>query len=494
MLKYGVSTANKVATDVGIQILENGGNAIDAAVAVSFALGVLEPYASGLGGGGAMLIYFKETDNATLIDYREIAPYDGSYIGNIGIPGFVKGMEYVALKYGSMPLKELIEPSIKLARNGFLVGETFAKQLKKAKHLDRKIVQHLYVDENPISVGSQLKQECLALTLQEIATKGSKGFYSSRIGSQISRDMGIELEGLDRYEVVERIPTKGIFNGYSIFSAPSPMGGSLIIQILQTYELLYKNEMYVTDEMKIIDRICSLINLCNLKGYNLFGDPKFNEIEEKYLTSNLYCLELAQILSSKKKPISNVSMKLEDNNNTTHFVIMDKNGTMVSTTNSISNVFGSGKYTNGFFLNNQLKNFSSKKKSPNIAQAGKRPFTLIAPTILKKDGELIGIGSSGGQRIPGILCYSLIELINGKKTISEVINLPRFFNDNLKIIVEKGNAETELIKLVRKGYNIEIFDDNFFFGAMQCLIFNLKHNKLIGAADPRRNGVCVIKD
>lgn len=495
MPQYGVSTANPLATKIGLDILDKGGNAVDAAIAVSFALGVLEPYASGLGGGGAMLIRSSSTSIPIIIDYREVAPYTVEINEEkIGIPGFVKGMEYIHNKFGTIKLVDLIKPSVKLAHNGFRIGNTFAQQLWKVKHLNKEKVPHFYPNKEPLVEGSFLIQNHLAEVLFEIGNKGADEFYKGSTAKRLSTLARIPLKDIKRYKVLERAPVKGTFEDYCVYSAPSPLGGGLIVQFLNMFEILYKDDLSKLGITDLIEIVSELINICNIKGYDFFGDPDFINLNEDYLTSKTYCRNMAVNFLDKFRGRIDYEKSIQDNNNTTHFVVMDKNGQMVSVTNSISYIFGSGIYCDGFFLNNQLKNFSDQNESPNYQKNGKRPYSLIAPTIITHSEKTIGIGSSGGQRISTVLCYILLEILKGTKTISDILNLPRFFYNQQTMFIEKGHSQDTIKKLINKGYQVEFHDDNFYFGAVQCLIYDKREKTLHGSADRRRNGLCVIKD
>jgi gamma-glutamyltranspeptidase / glutathione hydrolase len=486
----GVSSANPRATNIGIKILEQGGNAVDAAIAISYALGVLEPYASGIGGGGVMIIYFDGSTTPIIIDYRETAPDSKIDEKKIGIPGLVKGMEFLHKEYGSMPMDRLMAPSIELAYKGFPIGETFSNQLLKVKHINKEELKQFYPNNKPLSTGEVLKQEELAAVLEHIALKGSDFFYLGNVGKHVSKKMGISTNDLKKYNVVPRVPVKGYFRDYCVYSSPNPLGGVLIVQALQLFDILCKNNAEDISTLDLIQIVCTIINECDGRGYYNFGDPDFINIDESYLTSDQYCRKIASELLVKENLEEKHS--IQDHNTTTQFVIMDKYGTTVSVTNSISYIFGSGVYCKGFFLNNQLKNFSNDKFSPNAPKPGKRPFSLIAPTILIKDGEIIGIGASGGQRIPTILCHVLIEFLRTKASIEEVIQKPRFHLNNETLHLEKGFSQWEINYLKKNGYKVKKHNEHFYFGSIQCLIKNKKENYIQGAADARRGGLCQI--
>lgn len=479
-----------MATEIGMNILENNGNAIDAAIAVSYAIGVVEPYSSGIGGGGVMLVS-PPNEAPIMINYREISSFDEERLSSdVGIPGFVKGLEHIHQKMGTISIEELLRPSIELATYGFPIGEILAKQLKNATHLNREQLKHFFSNNLPLREGDHLIQLELAETLKDISSGGAETFYCGKLAEQLSEASGLLLNDLKKYRVEEKGALTGEFCGYEIHSAPLPAGGCTLIQILQMVEMALEHEVKLTSETDLVDLLCKIVNICNYEGMSLLGDPNHVHLDENYLVSSSYCKQLLERTLDKSFN-NNVSNKNADYNNTTHIVIMDKNNMMVSVTNSISGVFGSGTYVKGFFLNNQLRNFSSDQKSPNAKVPGKRPFSLVAPSILKKNKTLLGIGSAGGQRIPIILSYILINYINNKLSIEESIKLPRFYVNSNKITLEIGNEDIKG-DLENRGYIVELLEDSFFFGGVNSLIYDDNLGQLIGAADSRRNGHCMI--
>ncbi|MES5896778.1 gamma-glutamyltransferase [Bacillus cereus group sp. RP43] len=474
---YGVSASHPLAVDEGMKILQQGGNAIDAAIVVSYLLGVVEPYASGLGGGGGMLI-LNEHGDSNFIDYREIAPSQINNTGNTGIPGFVAGMEFAHKKYGSIQMSELLKPSIYYAENGFEVDDILSSRLAGAYHrIYSKRLKIFYPDGNPINTGQKLIQTKLSDTLKNIQGKGASVFYQGEIANELNKVTNIPLVDIKKYQIEERKPVIGEYCGYTVYTAPPPFSGVTLLQMLKQAEI---NNTYISANnletyIKSMGKITKSSYQDRIKT---IGDPKFSKMRSKEWISDHYLSTLIE--EADKLPLE------EEHESTTHFVVMDKYGTVVSVTNTLSNFFGTGDYVQGFFLNNQLANFS---KTPNHIEPGKRSRTFMAPTILEKEGkEIIGIGSPGGNRIPQILTLVLERYLHRNSSLQTIVDESRF-------IFEKDNLYTETLlpfnvekSVVEDGYNVIYKDSPVFYGGVQALIRDEKKNRINGAGDGRRNG------
>ncbi|MGP0687307.1 gamma-glutamyltransferase [Priestia aryabhattai] len=496
---YGVSSSNPIAVEVGMDVLEEGGNAVDAAVAVSYALGVVEPYGSGIGGGGGMLILpGDQSDKPTFFDYRETSPTssEDSEEG-IGVPGFVKGMETVHEKYGSKKMDELIEPAIKLADDGFPVGQQLAERLKGAQYrLSEDEIPNFFPGNQPIEEGEKLEQPELGETLELIKEKGSDVFYNGELAEEIADEVpGIQKSDLEEYSVEEREPVQGEFAGYDVISAPPPFSGITLIQSLQMAEML--NVQKAEEDTALFTHLTSEItNRANSDRVKHIGDPAFAEIDEKELTDKEYSRELAQDISlnelSEKYQLKGKELE-EEHISTTHFVVTDKDGTVVSVTNTLSNFFGSGENVDGFFLNNNLNNFNNIKNSLNYYEPGKRSRTFTAPTILRKDNEVIGIGTPGGSRIPMMLTEVLVRHLLFKESLQDAIDAPRFSIENNHLYTEFQYPTSVREELEGMGYDVEEKSSSIYYGGVQAIVIDQKDNVIYGGADPRRQGTWKVK-
>lgn len=488
---YGVTSDNPIATEVGMKILEQGGNAVDAAIAVSFVLGVAEPHTSGIGGGGTLLIHPGKGETPAVYDYRETAPTDIPS-SDIGVPGFVKGMYKVHDDFGSIQMEQLIEPSIHFAENGVPVSETLHDMLEdKADSLPE--LNHFFPDGEPIEAEEILEQEKLAETFKDIQADGPSAFYDGEIADEINdAEEDIDEKDLQAYEVEIKEPLQGEFGGYEVLAPPPPSGGITLIQVLEMAELL---QMEDTKDNPLAFSL--LIGMINRISYNdrleNVGDPNYTDVPINKMMSKDHIKNLAA--NAKESDMSEYrrdlesEADLENHANTTHFVIVDKDGMMVSVTNTLSDSFGSGEYVNGFFLNNQLKNFSNKEDSPNSPEAGKRPFSYTTPTILAKNGQpVIGIGASGGRRITSIVAQQLVKMITFNEPVQASADDPRTFLEFHEDVLQTEHGYVFLRDPEDLEVDVDYSDDTSSFGSVQALIIDYENDEIYGSSDPRRGG------
>lgn len=494
---YGVSTDSSIATEVGMKILEQGGNAVDAAIAVSFVLGVAEPHGSGIGGGGTMLIHPGKGETPVVYDYRETAPDDTLPSSDIGVPGFIKGMYKVHEDFGTMNMDDLIDPSINFAANGVTVSETMHDALEnEADHLPE--LDHFFPEGEPIEVGELLVQAQLAETLEDIQAEGPDAFYKGNIANDISdEEEKIDEKDLESYEVETKEPIQGEFGDYDVLAPPPPSGGIMLIQALEMAESLQIEDtkdkpLAFSLLMGIINRISYSDRLENV------GDPNYSDVPINEMISQDHINDLVSEvdgleLSEEYRRNLESDADKEDHGNTTHFVVVDKNGMMVSVTNTLSNFFGSGEYVNGFFLNDQLKNFSTREDSPNSPEAGKRPFSYTTPTILTKNGSpVIGIGSSGGRRITSMVAQQLVKTIKFNEPIQESVSDPRTFLEFNEDVLQAEQDYLFLKDPEELGIDVQYTDDTSYFGSVQGLVID-ENNKIHGFSDPNRDGSWMAK-
>ncbi|GGF22193.1 gamma-glutamyltranspeptidase [Halobacillus andaensis] len=494
---YGVTSDSTIATEVGMKVLEQGGNAVDAAIAVSFVLGVGEPYGSGIGGGGTMLIHpEKGSDESPVIyDYREVAPESEELPDSgTGVPGFVQGMYDVHDDFGTVEMEQLIEPSINFASNGVTVSETLHNRLNDAEYRMPDL-DHMYPDGEPIEAGEILKQQQLADTLTAIKEEGPDAFYTGKLAEQITdQEDKISEEDLESYEVEVSEPIEGQFGDYDVLAPPPPSGGIMLLQSLEMAEMLQIED--TKDKPVDFAMMMGMINRVSYKDrLEKVGDPSFTEVPTNEMLSDDHIKDLASNiegseLSDEYRSNLDSDADLEDHENTTHFVVVDKDGMMVSVTNTLSNFFGSGEYVEGFFLNNQLKNFSNSENSPNKPEPGKRPFSYTTPAVLAKNGNpVIGIGASGGRRITPIISQQLVRTVKFNEPIQAAVEEPRTF---LELDEDKLQVENDYVFLEdpeeNLDINVEYSDRTSYFGSVQGLVIDYENDNIHGASDPRRQG------
>ncbi len=514
-----VTTARQEATEIGINIIKSGGNAIDAAVAVGFALGVCEPNASGIGGGGFMTLRLAESNRTVFIDFREIAPLsampsmwkldaDGKVLDNnksqggksICIPGEVEGLLHALEKYGTMSLADILEPAIRLAEDGFKISRILANDLTGCNNkLSR------YEEEgNPFTggeiEGDILKNIPLSNTLKAIKEQGRKGFYEGPVAAQIVESVNRHggnwcLDDLKNYQVNEYEPIIGTYRGYKILSSPPPSsGGTHIVQILNILEKFNLSSLEVNSD-EYIHILSETFKMSFSDRLSYMGDPKFSDVPIKGLTSKAYGDKLS------KKIIMNQVMPAEcdvpfdfEPKDTTHYSIGDKDGNMVSVTKTISAFFGSGVVpkNTGVVLNCQMRGFAIGAGKANSVGPHKKPLSSMSPTLILKEGKPFAIlGSPGGNRIIPIVAQVISKLIDHEMSIFEAVDSPRVSNDVNEILFMESRINSETIESLKAlGHHVEVLNDyDRKLGGVQAIRYT---NKCIeGAADSRRDGVAI---
>ncbi len=487
-----MSAAHPLAADAGMRILAQGGNAVDAAIAVSFALGVVEPYGSGIGGGGATMLYHESLGAPLFFDYREVLPASGIVSPKeVGVCGFVKGMEHMHAKLGSMPWSDLLQSAIELAEHGFAISGIMEHQLNSVAYLDRSALPHFFPDGEPLKAGSVLLQKELAETLRHIAAQGARYFYEGSVAEDIVRLVnGMSLDDLRGYQVLERTPVSGFFAGYEIIGSPAPLAGITIVQALQIAEYL-KASRYEEGTAEFVHLIADIIKTCFDDRKSLMGDPAFVPVNAEKLTAPDYSLRLASRLRPDRLSDASAA-EAKDYNSTTHFVAVDRHGMIASVTNTVSDFFGSGIYLRGFFLNNQMRNFASEPDSPNRPEPGKRPHSYVSPTMIFKEGKpFCTLGSSGGNRVPTILTRLLVRFLQNRMPLSDAVSLPRFYSDERLIYHEEDLPEAEKSKLLQMGYRLQHHPVPIRYGGIHGMVIG-EQGAMYGIADPRRQGKCAI--
>ncbi|GGF22114.1 gamma-glutamyltranspeptidase [Halobacillus andaensis] len=501
---YGVSASNPLAVEAGMEVLEKGGSAADAAVTVSYVLSVVEPYGSGIGGGGETLYHPADGEPITYV-YNENAPLNGEMPeDNVGLPGFVKGMETLNADLGNLEMSELIQPAIDIAEEGFAVDNSLHGRLKAAQYrMPISDLPHLYPGGTPVNPGVEIKQEALADTLKVIRDGGAESFYNDQLGQNfLANTSGHTEQDLTQYEVKTAAPAMGSFAGYDVITAPPPFGGTTLIQSLNMVEDLDLEKAAANDQ-DYIHLLGEVIKRSYSDRLSNISDPEFNQINVDEMTSDAYAAQLAEDISlsdlSEDYEINDSPADEADHDNTTHFVIVDKEGNMASTTNTLSNFFGSGKFVDGYFLNNQLSNFSETPGSVNAPEPGKSPRSYTSPTILAKDGQpVMGIGTPGGKRIPMMITDVLTRHLLLDEPLEDVVEAPRFYVEEEEVIMEEAFADSldEDVKqqLQAKGYTLDTYNSDQFYGAIHSLVIDREEGFMYGAADSRRAGDWQIKE
>lgn len=530
--KHGiVVSSQRLASQVGVDILKSGGNAVDAAVATGFALAVVHPTAGNIGGGGFMVIRFAN-GSTTTIDYREEAPLkahrdmyldeSGEFVSErsqlgylaVGVPGSVAGMAMALEKYGTKSLAEVLVPAIELAENGFPVSYDFAVDLQGLTHLFRKFPASAKVflkdDGQPYEEGELFVQTDLARTLRLIAKDGPVAFYEGAIAELIVRDMEahgglVLLQDLAKYEAVEREPVHGTYKGYEIFSmGPPSSGGVAIVEMLNILEPFDLGKLG-HNSSKTIHLLVEAMRRAFADRAEFLGDSNFYPVPVTGLISKEYAVELRAEIdlakASNSLDVDHGSPPGYESSQTTHYSVVDSSGMAVSVTTTLNSPYGSKVVVEGagFLLNNEMDDFSAKPGVPNMyglvgseanaIEPEKRMLSSMSPTIVAKDGRVfMVIGSPGGPRIINTVLQVILNVIEHDMNIQEAVNAPRIHQQWLpdEVLYERhGFAFDVLENLAGMGHSMK---EVGYFSEAQAIVYDAEQNIYFGAADSRGEG------
>lgn len=530
--KAAIASAHPLATEAGLQILREGGNAFDAAVAVAGALAVVEPTSSGLGGGAFFLIHRASDQFETMIDAREVAPKaatrdmyldkDGNPIRGLstqtalaaGIPGEPAGLAYMAQKYGKLPLKKSLQPAIKLAEEGFplytrLRGSINARKAMLARAPDTASIY--LIDGEVPPEGHIIKQPELAKTLRAFAEHGVKGFYQGPVAEMLvkgvrERDGIWTMEDLADYRVKERKPIVGEYRGARIVSAPPPSSGG--VALVNALNILADFDLKSMDSATRKHVVIESMRRVHRDRAQYLGDPDFVSIPIDKLIHPYYAagqrasIRLDRATSSDALP--GIIESGQPGMQTTHFSVLDAKGNRVAATMSINFFFGSGIMIpgTGVLLNNEMDDFSMKPGVPNGFQLvgadanaiapGKRMLSSMSPTFVEtKDGMMV-LGTPGGSRIIGMVLIGILEWMDGKSA-DQVVATPRYHHQYRpdSVSFEQGAMTAEeKAELEKRGHTLREIPTTY--GNLQVVTWNKKTGEVKAASDPRGEGVGLV--
>lgn len=538
-----VTAAHPLAARAGAEVLEKGGNAVDAAIAVSFALGVVEPYASGLGGEGYMVVVMAD-GREVAIDFRSTAPALANYT-NLDKAGELSEIRYTpkgycvagvpagvakALELANLPLKKLIAPAIRLAEEGFKVSETFASVNMDRWEILSSNAPDFLDDGMPWAAGATFRNPALAKTLKTIAEKGIGSFYNGELADNLDHfmrknDGWARKSDLQAYRALVKTPVKGSYRGFEISVPGSPVGGPRILATLNILEH-FNLALMSWDDPLAIHIMQEAMILTSLDQRRWMGDPETNAYipEKGYLSKDYARQRMMQIdLSKASDPSSWYTDRVGDPGlyehgesyvdvmlqarqkaviegetqdvppSTTHFSVVDKAGNAVAWTQTISSFFGTGNMVDGYFLNNELGNFKSSpvEGSPINLEPGRRPRTTIAPMVVKKNGKVRWVlGSPGAGRIGSTIIEILVNLIDFDMRLENAIRTPKFAGyDAYKEIQLEDDFPPETIEfLLELGHEVKRYPHpDLYFGGPNAIAVE-KNGVLNGVGSIRRLG------
>jgi len=521
-----VASQHYLATQAGVEVLKEGGNAVDAAVTIGFTLAVTLPAAGNLGGGGFMVAHLADSGETIAINYREKAPgaaYRDMFLdGNgdhdteksehsywaVGVPGTVAGLTLALEKYGTISLARALQPAIDLAGNGFEVDESLHNSLKYAKkrmQISPASMAIFFKDDGaPYEVGEILVQKDLAWSLKQIRDNGPDAFYKGKIAEKIAADMSrhggmITLDDLKVYKPSQRPPVHGTYRGYDIFSMPPPSSGGVhVIQMLNLLEA-YPQGLYGHNTPKTIHLMAECMRLAFADRSKHLGDSDFVPVPVSGLISKRYADFLRDKINLEKATPSEEILPGNpapfESDQTTHYSVMDRYGNAVSNTYTLNFSYGTGVTAagTGILLNNEMDDFSAKPGSPNAdgllggtfnaIEPHKRMLSSMTPTLVMKDGKVyLATGSPGSSRIINSVFQIIVNVIDHELNIAEAAGAPRFhhqwYPDRLRM--EKGFDESVVNALKKMGHEIE---PRTGVGVTQNVM--RIGDTLYGASDPR---------
>jgi len=523
-----IATAHPLATQAGFNILNQGGNAFDAAVAVTAALAVVEPAGSGLGGGGFWLLHREHDKYQVMIDGREMAPgaaHRDMYLNQVGefepnralngplaagIPGIPAAMVHLSQKYGQLPLSKTLQPAIEYAENGFAVTEGY-QHLAQFRHnvLSQFISSaEIFLKDGEVpELGSLIKQKDLAHTLKKIARDGQQGFYAgdvaNRLVSAVKQHGGIwTLGDLAAYQVKERSPIKGHYQGYNITSAALPSSGGIVLML--ALNQLAQFDLTQADDIQKKHLIIESLRRAYRDRSRYLGDSDFVAVPA-LLTAPTYAKQLSQDIDHYHASTSQAASQqpTPQGENTTHFSIIDAQGNRVAATLSINYPFGSGFVADGtgVLLNDEMDDFSAQPGAANIYglvgnQANaiapyKRPLSSMSPTFVENNEAIFITGTPGGSRIISMVLLSVLDFIDAKDA-QRIVTAPRFHHQYLPDQVQlenKGFDDATLDALTERGHIIQRL--NRQYGDMQIITVDKQTSHIQAASDPRGEGLAI---
>lgn len=522
-----VTTTQHEASKVGLQILKEGGNAIDAAVAVGYALAVTDPCCGNVGGGGFMLIHLASGKDV-FINFREKAPLaatpkmyqdkQGKVIKglstqgylSVGVPGTVAGLDYALSKFGTKERSSVMAPAIALAKSGFVLqpGDVSILNTNRKRFAEQSNVAAIFLKNSKASyrVGEVLVQKDLAQTLSLIAERGKDAFYQGAIADEVVRassaNGGILTKAdFTKYEVTEDRPIKCNYRGYEVISAPPPGGGTTLCQMLNILDG-YQLKQLGWHSSESLHLMLSAMLYAYADRNTYLGDPDFVKNPVERLLSKEYAASIRTKIP-KLQAISPTQVfsgvVSSEGTNTTHYSITDRYGNAVSVTYTINSYFGAGVIANntGFFLNNEMDDFAIKPEIPNqfgLVQGntnaiapGKRPLSSMSPTIVTKEGKVFLVtGSPGGSTIPTTVLQVITNVIDYGMNIEQAVNAPRFHYQGLPnvVITEPYALKSNSVKnLWKMGYRVVPFTS---WGASESILINSETDMFVGVNDPRK--------
>lgn len=522
---YALATAHPLATQAGIEVLENGGNAFDAAVAISAALAVVEPYGSGIGGGGFWLLHEAKNNTDIVIDGREVAPLAATkdmYLDEhgkptrdsvdgpraAGIPGVVAALDYISERYGNLALDTNLAAAIRYARDGFVPGEQYHRfiQMRADTLAKSSAANEIFLQsDQPLLI-----QKDLANSLELIAQHGQAVFYQGELATQLVKGVqqagGIwQLEDLQKYQIKLRTPIRSSYKDLTLILPPPPTSGGVVLtQILSMLEP-FDLTQYTPSQMTHI--VVEAMRRAYQDRAVYLGDPEFTDIPMQMLLDQQYAQTKFKTFDPQRASVSQAltAIKANEGQDTTHFSVIDAEGNYVAATLSINYPFGSGFVApgTGILLNDEMDDFVIAEgvgnvyglvgSEANAIEPGKRMLSSMTPLFAYSKDRLLIAGTPGGSRIISMLALALIEFQQGA-TSEQIVNRERFHHQYMPDVIQfEKHALSDDVQqtLIKKGHALK--EINYRYGNMQVISKYKQNNKITAASDPRGEGLAIVK-
>lgn len=455
---YAVACECEEATKVGEEILSSGGNAVDAAIAIGYVLGVTRPHATGVGGGGGMVVYDIRSGESSFVDYYDASP-SGIAVpqGTTCVPGFVRGMELAAQQWGTRSVSELIQPAIDLAENGFKVTQRLASIFSSYSNAISPI-PCFAKDGNVLDEGDTLVQSDLARTLALIRDLGPEGFYGGSVGNDICAAAGFTMDDLDAYQAHVRETVSAACYGCTVHASPAPFGGSMVLQMLKMLEMLGTPSAQ-DDPVRYLADLSTVTAIASGVRSHYVADPDYVRVDNAWLVSDEFVRQLLETNGAGFEDVVD-----EEPVTTTAYSVIDANGLMASVTNSLGDYFGSYRFVGGFFLNDHLY-FSGL--GVNTHTPGKRPRTNMSPCVVLGDSYAFSIGTPGGNRIPRVLSSVLHDILRGGASVQDAIEKNRaLFLEGVLYLEDSDERESLVTDDAASSYTVIRRSGGDLFGSV----------------------------
>lgn len=524
-----VTSAHPLASQAGLAVLKDGGNAFDAAIATAFMLGVVEPHATGIGGGGMAILYVAKENKSYVIDFQDVGPGKARHdtykringkiplfkrVGykSVAVPGEVRGMELLHQKFGTKKWKDLLAPAIKTAGEGYEVSQTLSEIITGSMSYADAVSadswdlfsQYFFKDGMPLLPGDRYVNKELAATLRKIAKGGADVFYKGEIADAIAREFAkpdaeawITKQDLVDYKAVIREPLQTTYRGHTIYTLPSPGSGVTVAQMLNILEGYPVAKMGFGSEA-FKHTFIETQKLAYAAHSKYTGDTDFVNVPVKGLLSKEFANEQRKLINPQRAQdrVRDFGDPAQyESGSTTSFAVADKDGNIISVTKTIGHFMGSAIVVDGtgILMNDHMDTFYASPSSPNAPGPKKRVFSSIASSIVVKDGKpLLAVGSPGASRIISTVAEILVNVIDYKKDIQSAIDAPRVHSRNSQTVQIEADTSLNVRKtLESKGHKLQVLKKHdLFFGGAQGIMY-LPDGRMHGAADPRRDGIAL---